>query len=71
MFNKFMRECFAKYEVRDDCGTKRYCWTESEAMDWLPSCSTYAAVLNRRSGEIIIWRYKGVEKVNGMLWAYD
>jgi len=54
---KAYRATFAPYILWDCHGTKRYCLSMGEAMDWLPYCSDSAAVINRSTRQIEVSRH--------------
>jgi len=45
-----LRSTFAPYLVLDCYGTSQRCWTKREALEWLPSCSARARVINLLAG---------------------
>jgi hypothetical protein len=51
------RSHFAPYILWDDCGTKRYCLSMAEAMEWLPYCGNHAVIVNRRTRVIEVSRH--------------
>jgi hypothetical protein len=54
---KAAREAFAPYILWDDYGTRRYCMSMAEAMEWLPHCGKNVAVINRRTRVIEVSRH--------------
>lgn len=46
-----LRDNLALYCAMDDYGTRQYCWTEGEALAWLPAMSSNAVVFR---GSVII-----------------
>lgn len=53
-----LRAHFAPLILWDDCGTRRYCMSMAEAMEWLPACGNNAAVINRRTRVIEVSRHQ-------------
>lgn len=50
---RFLKRNFAPYFVCDDFGTRQYCWTRKDAVDWLQYCGTFALVGNLYTGKTI------------------
>lgn len=56
-FAKWLRKAMARYVILDNFGTRQYCWTEQEALDWLPYCANWATIQDRAEFRVVATRY--------------
>lgn len=53
-----IKETFAPFILWDDCGTRRYVWNMSEALEWLPACGDNALIVNRKTRKVEVSRHQ-------------
>lgn len=53
---RFIKQHCAMYEVLDTYGTRQVEWTYQAAHEWLSSCSEFAIIRHRATGELLASR---------------